>query len=293
MKDKFIEWNPSKKSQTLLSHINFILQDYEIQGYVLTLRQLYYQLVSRDVIPNKVEEYSKLSTLVSNARLAGYVDWEMIEDRSRNAVVNAHWRSPQEIVDAAVSQYYISRWSEQEYYVEVWCEKDAVSNIIKPVCGKWDVLFIANRGYTSQSVMYEAYKRLQNKMHDEKHIRILYFGDHDPSGIDMIRDARDRLGLFLYGGGSFEFVDGIALTRNQVDEYDPPNNPAKISDPRAMDYISQHGNHSWELDALEPSVLSRIVEKAIEEYADKDEFDRIEKLEKEQKSKMRDLAKKI
>lgn len=292
MKEKFTKWNPSVRSKSLLVTIENILNEYRAQGYRLTLRQLYYQLVSRDIIPNKVSEYNSLGNVVSRGRLSGFIDWDMIEDRTRTPSANQHWYNPKQILDAAANSYYRSRWEDQKNHVEVWCEKDAVSNILQPVCSKWDVLFMANRGYSSQSAMYEAYKRLNEKNEEGKDITILYFGDHDPSGIDMIRDIADRLGTFLFIG-TLDSVMPIALTMEQVREHNPPENPAKVTDSRYQSYAAQYGTSSWELDALEPSMLSEIVEEAILQYVDLKEFKKVEKLENNHKKKLLSLADKL
>ncbi|MBE3119010.1 MAG: hypothetical protein IMZ50_09680 [Candidatus Atribacteria bacterium] len=288
MKEQFIDWNPGQKSLALLKHIATILELYRRQGYRLTLRQLYYQMVSRDLIPNNVRSYSSIGDLVSNGRLAGIIDWEMIEDRVRIPARNSHWESPAQILEAAASSYYRDRWEDQECHVEVWCEKDAVSNIIQPVCKKWDVTFMANRGYSSQSAMYEAYQRLRKAGNDGKENWIIYLGDHDPSGIDMTRDITERIGTFL--AQSFEGVNRIALNMDQIDLYNPPENPAKQTDSRFASYLEKYGESSWELDALEPSILSDLVEKAILKHADISAMQAVEEIETEHKVKILDLA---
>ncbi len=291
MKETFQEWNPGKSSLELLTHIGLIMLEYSEQGYVLTLRQLYYQLVSRDIIPNSVREYHRIGNVVSRGRLAGLIDWGMIEDRVRTPQSRTHWDSPAEILETAAAGYYRSRWENQGNYVEVWCEKDAVSNIIQPVCRKYDVTFMANRGYSSQTAMYRASKRLLNASRDGKKLRVIYLGDHDPSGIDMTRDIRDRLGVFILGDGlSFGAVDRIALNMDQVHEYSPPENPAKVTDSRFQGYVDIYGYSSWELDALEPSVLSELVENKIKEFIDTDEWGKVEAVEAEHKEKLMDVV---
>ena len=96
--------------------------------------------------------------------------------------------------------------------------------------------------------------------------RILHFGDHDPSGIDMTRDIADRLHLF----GSEVDVRRVALNMDQIDQYDPPPNPAKLSDSRSEKYVSEFGPNSWELDALEPRVLAALVDLEIDEVLEED-----------------------
>lgn len=291
MKEWFKDWNPSKQSEHLINCINKVLEDYRRQGYILTLRQLYYQLVSRDIIPNSLKEYHKIGNVVSSGRLAGLIDWNMIEDRTRTPSSRSHWDSPNEILATVVNAYYRSRWETQKTYVEVWCEKDAVSNIIEPVCKEWDVVYMANRGYSSQSAMYSGAQRLIKARERGAFIIIIYIGDHDPSGIDMTRDIDDRLGLFVFGGDAkLDTVDRIALNMDQIEEYEPPRNPAKMTDSRYESYREIHGDSSWELDALEPAMLRNVVEEKIKQHIDFDEWEQIEKIENEHKEKLRKIA---
>lgn len=284
MKQKFIDWNPSEKSRLLINQVMAVMAAYERQGYRLTLRQLYYQLVTRNVFANKVRNYKMLGDVVSQGRLAGMLDWDMIEDRVRVPRVNTHWENPSHILDAAARSYYLDRWEDQAYHVEVWVEKDAVSNIIEPVCRRWDVTFLANRGYSSQSAMYDAYRRAEAAQ--EQECVIIYLGDHDPSGINMTDDVRGRMGLFTGEDFDERRVKRIALNMDQVERYHPPENPAKESDSRFAAYVQQFGESSWELDALEPKVLADLVEEAILEYLDKDLWDKVVAREEEQREKI-------
>ena len=288
MKEAFITWKPSASSLWILEKVNEVLAAYEAQGYKLTLRQLYYQLVARDFIPNNVHSYTNLGNIVSQGRLAGLIDWGMIEDRVRVPAINTHWRSPAHILEAAAESYYRDHWEGQDCHVEVWCEKDAVSNIIEPVARRYDVIFMANRGYSSQSAMYEAYQRMFDYADAGRELWVIYLGDHDPSGIDMTRDIRDRMGLFLNNAGNgdepFEGVNRIALNMDQIEQYHPPENPAKQTDSRYAGYTAEFGESSWELDALEPKVLADLVETAILRHLDVDKFNEVVKLEKKHKA---------
>lgn len=297
MRDAYQTWNPSESSEQLIEGISLILEDLGQQGYVLTLRQLYYQLVSRGIIPNSVREYSRIGNVVSRGRLAGLIDWDMIEDRIRIPKAKTHWDSPAQILKTAASGYYRSRWETQNSYIEVWCEKDAVSNIIYPVCEKWDVTFMANRGYSSQSAMYRAGQRFEDAHFRGKELGLIYLGDHDPSGIDMSRDIQERMDLFL---GYRELiaeayivleVDRIALNMDQVQKYQPPENPAKVTDSRFDNYVADYGDKSWELDALEPKVLAQLVEDKIKEFVDDIAWKAVEEKEEDHKVRLMDIAK--
>lgn len=278
MKESFIDRTFSASSMATITMVNSILSEYQKQGYRLSLRQLYYQLVARDYIENTVRSYKNLGNLVSNARQAGLVDWEMIEDRNRETNTPAHWENPAEIVEAAARQFRIDKWREQSSHIEVMVEKDALSGVLEPVCRRLDVSITANKGYSSSSTMYEIGKRLWDRHMNNKDITIIYLGDHDPSGIDMSRDVEERLTLYSRVFG-IEFVR-VALNFDQVKVLNPPENPAKETDARYSAYVKQFGRSSWELDAVEPVRLAELVTTAVTERLDEGLWN--EALEKEE-----------
>ena len=297
MKTKFREMRMSKANRVRLDEINSIISEYQVQGYVLTLRQLYYQLVSRDIIPNQQKEYAKLSTILKEGRMSGIVDWGAIEDRLRQPSSPSSFESPEEVMDAVISQYALPRMAGQPVYVEVWVEKDALSGVLKRVTEKYHIPIMVNRGYSSASAMHDAFQRfVWNGAYKRKPIKLIYLGDFDPSGLDMIRDITERIEEFQFGyddgtdveGMIFEVVP-IALTEDQIDEYAPPPNPAKVTDPRAKDYIRRHGDTSWEVDALPPQVLNRLLEVAILKYINVEEFEKVLEKEKTDKTRLKSL----
>ena len=240
----------------LINKANVIIEEYRQQGFELTLRQLYYQFVSRDFIPNNMRSYKNLGDVINDARLAGLIDWEAIVDRTRDLKSLAHWTNPAEIVEACARQFRIDKWADQPYRVECWIEKDALVGVIEGVCNELDVPYFSCRGYTSQSEMWAAAMRLKDYYRKSQMPIVLHFGDHDPSGKDMTRDITDRLCEF--SGINVE-VRRMALNMDQITQYDPPPNPAKMTDSRAEDYVAEFGHESWELDALEPAVIGQLI----------------------------------
>jgi len=276
----------SEQSLATISISNHILEEYADQGYDLTLRQLYYQHVARGLIANKDSEYKRLGSIINDARLAGLIDWSYITDRTRNLRQNAHWDSPEDIIKACAGQFQYDKWAEQSDYVEVWVEKDALVGVLEVACKPIDVPFFSCRGYTSQSEMWAAAMRLLSKVNAGKDIHVIHLGDHDPSGIDMSRDIEERIRLFINHHSARalgEFVSRIALNMDQVEQYNPPPNPAKLTDSRCAGYIERFGDESWELDALEPSVLNTLITSTVSEYRDIDLWD--EAVERENLSK--------
>jgi hypothetical protein len=263
---------------------NRIIEEFQAQGFKLTLRQLYYQFVARDLIPNIQKEYNKLGTIVNDGRLAGLINWKAIEDRTRNLQSLAHWSSPASIIQSAATSYRIDKWERQPYRIEVWIEKDALVGVLERVCKNWDVAYFSCRGYNSQSEMWGAAQRLINYSHNGQRTLILHLGDHDPSGLDMTRDIRDRLNMFMnYEGVQPVSVERIALNADQIAKYNPPPNPAKLTDSRAHNYIVEHGANSWELDALEPRVIEQLIQKAVEDVVDMEIYQEDQEIEAEQK----------
>lgn len=242
------------KSLELIEKVNSIIAEYDAQGYELTLRQVYYQLVARGYIPNNERSYKNVGNLINDGRLAGLIDWYAIVDRTRNLRENSHWESPESVIDSARYSYMLDRWKNQPNYVEVWVEKDALVGIVGQICRKLDVPHFSCRGYTSQSEMWVAAQRFIQQDHKGSRT-IIHLGDHDPSGIDMTRDIQDRLEMF----GADVYVKRVALTMEQITAYNPPPNPTKLSDARAEGYINNYGYECWELDALEPSVISDLI----------------------------------
>jgi hypothetical protein len=248
----------------VIEHANTICEDYARQGYGLTLRQLYYQFVSQDLIPNRQSEYKRLGETINRARLAGLVDWDHLEDRTRSLRGLAHFRDPSQVLSAARWSFRTEAWRNQLTRVEVWVEKDALVGVLSSACASLDVDYFSCRGYTSQSEMWGAARRLARYEKDGQATTVIHLGDHDPSGIDMTRDIQDRLRLF----GADTKVRRVALSRAQVDETGAPPNPAKLSDSRAADYIARYGDSSWELDALPIEYLDRLIRDTILEYRD-------------------------
>jgi len=275
----------SRKNQARLTVINDIIEEYAEQGYKLTLRQLYYQLVSRDIIPNSKKEYAKLSGLLVKGRMAGVVDWNAIEDRIRRPFLPYWVHGIEDAIEDTISHYRLNRQEGQEVYIELWVEKDALSGVLKRITTHYHINLMVNRGYSSCTAMYDAYNRLKRYEDMGRKTVILYLGDHDPSGLDMVRDIRERLEEF----GVYPTVKHIGLTQNQIKTYNPPPNPAKITDPRARQYIYKFGNTSWEVDALKPQVLHALVKDNVEQLIDMNLFN--EQLEKEESNKeeLRDL----
>ena len=191
---------------------------------------------------------------------------------------------------AVKNSYRSYRWQEQDHYVEVMVEKEALAGILEPITRQYHVSLLVNKGYASASAMHEVAMRLEVQEDEEdKSCHILYLGDHDPSGIDMVRDIQDRLATF----GRHPEIERVALTYDQIKQYSLPPNPAKKSDPRAKRYYEQYGNKSWELDALDPEVLSNVLETAIQGHMDLGRYNETIRREDRERKALSRLARKL
>lgn len=285
--EAFIEKKFSPAHAAIIEQANDIIAEYQRQGFSLTLRQLYYQFVARGLIENKQTEYKRIGSIINDGRLAGRIDWAAIEDRTRNVRKPSAWESPSQIIQAVAEQYQEDLWKGQDYRPEVWIEKDALIGVIEPICERYRVPYFACRGYSSQSEQYAAGLRFRSIRRRGLTPIVLHLGDHDPSGIDMTRDNTDRLSMFA--GRKIE-VRRLALNWDQIEEYDPPPNPAKETDSRAGGYIEQFGENSWKLDALDPPTIEALIEVQLESLIDRSIWDDAVDREEEAKSVLADAA---
>jgi hypothetical protein len=269
----------NRKNKAKLAHIIEIVEDYQKMGYTLTLRQVYYQMVSRGFIGNNMKEYDSIGRIVKIGRLKGEIDWDAIEDRTRWPRLPYWAHDIDDAIDDAHAKYRRLRSQGQEHYIEMWVEKDAISNILYRYTSEYMVKLMVNRGYSSTTAMYDAYKRfLAATFRGQKPV-ILYLGDHDPSGLDMLRDIQERMEVF---GVDVE-LKHVGITMEQIAELNPPPFPAKMSDSRASWYVSEFGYESWEVDALPPEKLKEIVVRSIEGLFNMKLYNEILEQEREEK----------
>jgi hypothetical protein len=273
--------------KTLLSEIKKVIDTYTTR---LTVRQIYYQLVSKHLIENVMSQYQRVSKLLVEARHEGEIDWEHIEDRTREAkggdteleTPEDYFNNILEYLKNCWNYYKKPIWYNQPKYMEVWFEKQALEGIFQKITKQFNVTQLACRGYSSHTMGYELQKRL-GCIDDDREIHIVYFGDFDPSGMDIyrfIQDMCERFGLVI----NFE---RIAITPEQIKEYNIPPMMAKKSDSRYAGFRAEYGEDVVELDALRPDVLENLIKDAIRKRFDFGIYNKI----KEDETKDRELIK--
>ncbi len=287
-KHAYIEKRFQRDSLQLLEKIDEITTSYMQQGFVLTLRQLYYQLVSRNIVPNTERSYKNVGSLLNDGRMAGYIDWDAIEDRTRAFIDRPHWSGGKSFMESVAPQFYMDMWEGQDYRPFVLVEKEALAGVLERVSRELDVPLLACRGYPSVTVIREfALTRIRPTISAKQKPLIIHLGDHDPSGIDMTRDIRERIANFI--GGTVE-LRRIALNMDQITDLELPPNPAKMTDARFDSYQAMFGDESWELDAIEPNELVRMVREEVESVRDEDQWDERAEEIKEIREKLEEFA---
>lgn len=290
MKQQYQEFRFNQATLNLIGTIEGICDEYANAGFVLTVRQLYYQLVSRDILPNTEKSYKRVTSVVNDARLAGLIDWDIIEDRTRSFIRRTRWDDGAQILRASSDSFHMDMWETQEVRVFVIVEKEALAGVLEGVCKKYDVPLLAARGYPSGTVLRE-FAQTDLLTDADKAIQIYHLGDHDPSGIDMSRDLQERIALFAEHRASDIVFERIALNMDQIEEQNPPPNPAKTTDARFESYRGKHGDESWELDALKPEYLVELVERHINACISKREWNARVKEVEDIKTRIRKAAK--
>lgn len=302
---------PQAKTLQLIAAARAVLEEH----HPMTLRQVYYQLVSKQVIANKVSQYKRLSNALVAARQQGLIPWEWVEDRLRRPRTPAMWRSVKHFGESVGPQYRRNVFAtkadlrfdgkvpqttadfermpkDEDLYplwqsrrVEVWLEKDALSGIFEDILDHYGVTLHVGRGFTSWTSLKDmagVWHKWEHYNDDKRYcagVTLLTFSDFDPSGWNMVDDLDERLAFF----SAWPNIVRCALLPEDVDEYNLPPAFAKDSDTRKAAFVELHGDVAVELDALPIEALQeRIVEK-VEEHMDMEALKKLLALEEQER----------
>jgi len=282
--EKFIDHSFKAANRKKLNAIQDIIKEYKEKNLVLPLRQIHYQLVSKNITANTDSEYKKLSDLLSNARMSGVIDWNSIVDRNRaphqayyeNDMSDSLWRT--------YRQYKLDRMRNQDVHVEIMIEKMAIFEIVANVSDYYSIMVTGNKGNCSDTILHDCSLRLIKACDDGKSCIVLYIGDHDPSGMMMVDNICERLSLLKVP--DFEFRP-IALTKEQALRYNLPPNDVKGQDTNSPAYIDKYGDVAWECDALPTDVLQDILRREIWSSIDLDKFEEMMAQEEREKQQLK------
>jgi hypothetical protein len=294
-KDKFMSFF------TAVKRTNAIILDYAAQNLLpLTLRQIHYQMVvrHREDFPNTKTSYDHLNIDLVDARLAGLVPWNAIDDPTRDVHQFVGWASVQAHLLSVASYHHLNRWENQEYRPIVLVEKDAALGIISRVCDDLDVPYVSLKGYGSVTALRNKVAQHCRVAFDRYKVPVvIHLSDHDASGWDMPRSLQEYLDLLV---GRRVDMRHIALTLDQIakgygDGEPLPSDPVKSTDPRAKKYIEHLGERglesgAWEMDALPPADLHNLIADEIKSLRDEDKWNEVEAREQEQREQLRETA---
>ncbi len=280
----------SARAEAELAGVQSVIENLR-EYWPVTLRQVYYRLVAAGTIENRRAEYSKLSRILTKARLDGLVPWAALEDRTRSTLASGGWGDAAAFVaqesDAFLTGYRRDLLQAQAIRPEVWIEKDALSRVAHRAAFPYCVPVIVARGFSSVSYLNEARNRIHENAAAGQRTLILYFGDLDPSGWAMLPCMMETLESEMDCGGLVE-ARRCALTPEQVENYRLPINPdaVKDGDTRAKKYQEQFGDLAVELDALPPADLAAIVETEIRSVLDLSQFEAQREAEAEDRERL-------
>jgi hypothetical protein len=259
---------PQRRSLALREAISDVAAEYDR----MSVRQLFYQLVSRGVVEKTERAYKRVCDAAVQMRLNGSLDFRKVTDGHRSRrLVYAH-SSLHDALQNAHDLYRRNYWLDQPRHVEVWCEKDALSGVIAPVCDRYGVPYVATRGFPSITLLYDS---AQAMTATGKPATVFYFGDHDASG----HSISDGLEKTLRHFGADATVQRIALNPDLIHAYALPTRPGKLTDSRQAGFAARFGGASVELDALPPDLLTALVERSIASEIDREAWQRIAETE--------------
>jgi len=270
------------KTVKLIEEAYQVLQEYN----PMTLRQCYYQLVSEHIIDNNINQYKRLSNALVKARQQELIPWRWIEDRSRQPKVVGMWEDLEDFLETVQVAYRKDIWDSQPNCLEVWLEKDALSGIFEDITRTYGVTLAVGRGYNSWSAYKDAAGRI---VYQGKPTTILYFGDFDPSGEDIVRALTESLGFF---GIKEITVEKAALTKEDVLTYNLPPGLTKKTDTRSKAFVAKYGDMAVELDALPLPVLQERIKESIKTNLDLTALSEVYHQEKAEREELKTLLNK-
>lgn len=244
------------KTQMIMDEAHKVLEDY----HPMTVRQVYYRLVSQQLIKNTRSQYQSVSRALVLARQEGAIPWDWIEDRLRRPRGVNMWHDLSCFIDTVKRSYRRNVWQNQDVYIECWLEKDALSGIFMDVLGPYGVTLNVGRGYDGWSSIRNAADRLV----EGADCYIQYYGDLDPSGRDIARSLGTRLEFF----DCYPEIEILALTPEDIETYNLPPDFTKATDSRSGGFVAEFGDIAVELDALPIDVLKDRIAVGIEVVMD-------------------------
>lgn len=249
----------------------------------MTVRQVFYRLVSNGVIAKSEGEYkTTVIRLLGEMRRSGEVPFEWLADNTRWIRKPDTDSSLELALKRTREAYRRSVWDDQDVYVEVWLEKDALAGVLYDVTEQWDVPLMVTRGYASLSYLHAAAQTINRR---KKPAFLYYLGDHDPSGCDITRAVDE--GIREFAPKAQITFERIAVTPDQIRDMGLITRPTKTTDSRSKGFEGE----SVEVDAIPPKALKRIVERSITQHIDGDRLAQLRRVEEAERLTLTSISK--
>lgn len=256
------EWNPRPETRALVSDVRNILED-NSDIAPLTLRQIFYMLVSGYEFDKTEKSYKRLCETMNKARRAQWISMDDIRDDGLRREDPESWKDENQIISTFKSyadRFRLQRQADQPEHLIVWCEAGGMLPQLANYCDEYGVPVMSSGGFDSVTTKHNFAQEAAE--HDT--VRILHIGDHDPSGVHMYSSLDEDLSAFVdYYGGDI-YVDRIAVTPDQVDELNLPTAPPKATDNRSF------VGRTTQAEAIPPRRLRDIVKQEIISRMDMD-----------------------
>jgi hypothetical protein len=280
------EPRPIKRHRRTAAEIDHLMvQIYQVveSDPPMSVRQVFYRLVSIGAIDKTEHAYKNVVVrLLGKMRREGLLPFGWIADNTRWIRKPTTYSSLEAALHATAATYRRSVWYDAEVHVEVWVEKEALAGVIYGVTGEWDVPLVPLRGYSSISLLHSVAEEIQAL---GKPAYIYYFGDRDPSGVDIDRVAEKDVRQFA-SAVEIHF-ERMAVLPSQIVSLNLPSRPTKKTDSRNRGFAGE----SVELDSIPPGQLRALVRMCIERHVDPRQLEQIQRVEESERGLLRHIAK--
>lgn len=221
-----------------------------------------------------VDVLNTLGTLLKWMRIDGRLPWRAIKDETRILTDKVGFSSAEDFIREDL-EFFLEGYSrciaqDQPNYIEVWVEKQGLLHIIKPVADEYCRRVLCCRGYGSITFQADFHNRATENIRMGIKPVVLYFGDWDPSGVNMIYAAMQTIcDEFGFDENMIEFHRcGINPEHFPLLHKNPEPLQVKKTDTRANEFVKRHGTACYELDAFHPAQLQHLVRESIERFTD-------------------------
>jgi hypothetical protein len=244
----------------------------------MTVRQVFYRMVSLGVIDKTEAAYKgTVCRLLGLMRRERVIPFGWIADNTRWMHKTRSYSTLEAALERTAETYRRALWDWQDVYVEIWLEKDALSGVLYEETNPWDVPLMVTRGYPSLSYLYEAAEQIAAI---DKPTYLYYFGDYDPSGMDITRVV--ERGIREFAPDADIHFERVAVTPAQIFTYELPTRPTKKTDSRSKNFEGE----SVEVDAIPPAILREMASDCITRHVEPGAYTRLMRVENEEKETM-------